>query len=151
MFSCHRFPTGVKRKPGGGPPVLPHLVSVHDDFPAVSLERLHPVLCPHAGGVPHWLLGPERKPDGETNFSKICFCCCCCCEAPDLQKSIPNDENISSRMPQWSWSTLGEFSELSPRWLLSLMAPWTHQQVRIIDFLYPLLKKAQAYHILSRI
>lgn len=48
IFSCHLFPTGVKCKPGSGPAVLPHLVIVHDDFPAVSLERLHPVLCPHA-------------------------------------------------------------------------------------------------------
>lgn len=70
MLSCYLFLTGVKCKLGGGPVVLPHLVSVHDDFPAVSLERLHPVLCPYAGGVSHRLLGPERKPDGEPNFTK---------------------------------------------------------------------------------
>lgn len=48
-----------------------HLVSVHDDFPAVSLERLHPVLCSYAGGVSNGLLGPERKPDGEIYFTKL--------------------------------------------------------------------------------
>ncbi len=68
MFSSHLFLTGFECKLGGGPPVLPHFVSVHDDLPAVSLERLHPVLCPHAGGVSHGLLGPERKLDGKTNF-----------------------------------------------------------------------------------
>lgn len=64
------FLTGVKCKLGGSPPVLPHLVSVHDDFPAVSLERLHPVFCPNAGGVSLGLLGPQRKPDGESTSTK---------------------------------------------------------------------------------
>lgn len=41
-----------------------------------------------------------------------------------------NDPN-SSRMLQWLWNTLGESSELFPRWLLSPTGPWTHQQVRI--------------------
>lgn len=71
MFSCHVFLTGVKCKLGSGPSVLSHLVSVHDDFPAVSLERLHPVLCSYAGGVSNGLLGPERKPDGEIYFTKL--------------------------------------------------------------------------------
>lgn len=63
--------TGVKCKLGGSPPVLPHLVSVHDDFPAVSLERLHPVFCSNAGGVSLGLLGPQRKPDGESTSTKL--------------------------------------------------------------------------------
>lgn len=56
---------GIQRKPGGSAPLLPHLVPVHDDFPAVPLERLHPVLRPHAGGVSLRLLGPQGKSDGE--------------------------------------------------------------------------------------
>ena len=71
VFSCHVFLTGVKCKLGSGPSVLPHLVSVHDDFPPVSLERLHPILCSYAGGVSNRLLGPERKPDGEIHFTKL--------------------------------------------------------------------------------
>lgn len=48
---CPLFVTGVKRKPGSRPPGLPCSFFVHDDFPAVSLEWLHPVLRPDAGGV----------------------------------------------------------------------------------------------------
>lgn len=70
-FLLVSFLTGVKRKLRGGPTVLPRLVSVHDDFPAVSLERLHPVFCPDAGGVSLGLLGPEGKPDGEFNSTKL--------------------------------------------------------------------------------
>lgn len=37
-------------------------------------------------------------------------------------------------MPQWLWSTPGASFGLSPRWLLSPMAPWMLQQVRSIDY-----------------
>lgn len=67
------FLTGVQRQPGGGPPFLPHPVSVHDDFPAVSLERMHPVFCPDAGGVSLGLLGPQREPDGESRSPSLLF------------------------------------------------------------------------------
>lgn len=60
------IPTGVERKPGSRPSFFPHPVAVHDDFPAVPLERMHPVLCPHVGGVSLRLLGPQREPDGES-------------------------------------------------------------------------------------
>lgn len=73
VFFSSSFLTGVKCKLGGSPSVLPHLVPVHDDFPAVSLERLHPVFCPNAGGVSLGLLGPQRKPDGESKFHKTSY------------------------------------------------------------------------------
>lgn len=66
-FLSTSIPTGVERKPGGRPSFFPHPVAVHDDFPAVSLERMHPVLCPHVGGVSLGLLGPQREPDGESH------------------------------------------------------------------------------------
>lgn len=37
----------------------------------MSLERLHPVLCADAGGVPHRLLGPQGKSDGENAKGQV--------------------------------------------------------------------------------
>ena len=56
--------SGLQRQPGGGAALLPHPLPVHDDLPALPLERLHPVLCSHAGGVPLGLLGPQGEPHG---------------------------------------------------------------------------------------
>lgn len=75
-MSCTLFLTGVKCKPGGGSPVHPHHVSLHNDFPAVPLERMHPVFCAYAGGVSQRLLGPQRKPDGEAHFTHQCLLRC---------------------------------------------------------------------------
>lgn len=72
-FSFLALLTGIKCKLGGGPPLLPHLVPVHDDFPAVSLERLHPVFRPHAGRVSLRLLGQERKPDGDGRSTTLFY------------------------------------------------------------------------------
>lgn len=55
-----------------------------------------------------------------------------------------NDPN-SSRMLQWLWSTLGESSELFPRWLLSPTGPWMHQQVRIFFLKLQNKKRSQCH------
>lgn len=55
---------GVERQPGGSSSSVPNPVLVHDDFPAVPLERLRAVFRSDARRVSIRLLDPTRKSHG---------------------------------------------------------------------------------------
>lgn len=67
-YICSRH-VGLRCKLGGGAIVLPNPVTVHDDFPVVSLEWLHPVFCADARGVSSRLLGQKGEPHGTCTFT----------------------------------------------------------------------------------
>lgn len=120
------FATGVQCQPGGRPLVLPHPVSVHDDFPAVPLERLHPVLCADAGGVPHRLLGPQGKPDGKNGVLATAMVINPLCRIFNLKVGL---EILEKHTSQKSQPVSSDFS-LEHKNMFRLVQRWVHIKVK---------------------